>query len=108
MHSKERFGSRFLQKSARFGIDGFTDEIVFRRLSDVQFYCVIEFDEFDQVSLTFVFFLRRRGHLRRDNVCKKNKTKNKERKLRKIFFHIRPNKKTDLFEKFSGKRYFMY
>ena len=54
VEARERFRRRTLEKSARFRIDDLADEVIGAGVANIELDGFIEFDEFEQISLTFV------------------------------------------------------
>src|SRR4030095_9103042 len=100
----DRLRRRLLQKSACGRINRTAHEVLIGRVTDVEFYCVIEGDEFDQVSLAFVVFLWRR--ILGDGAGNKDKRKADDRKSSSVFSHFSGISISVLFENNDRKRYF--
>src|SRR3954467_4809431 len=76
------FGGRTLEKGARFVVDDLAAKIIGAGVANIEFDGFIEFDEFEQISLTFIRFLRRFVLSKRGR-RKKDKTKSERGKLQK-------------------------
>jgi len=106
MNADDGFGGRTLEKSACLRVNDLADEIVGAGVANIEFDGFIEFDEFEQISLTFIWFQRRFGLSKRDG-RKKDKTKCESRKSEKWFFHSSAGPITVLFDNCAPKVYFM-